>query len=304
MGFFIPKTMINKRNWVVWRKEWFRGRWNKQPYSLVDGKKGGHTSPDKWVDYETAVLALEYEVEKNYQGLGFCMLESDRLTFIDIDHCVNEDGELTELAEEVLKMFPNTYTELSPSETGLHIICKGLAPADFNNQEKGIEMYSRLRYACITGNALNFEEPADHQESINKLFAMYSNKAEAAQKPHKSILRADNMQADEVVETIIKSPQGAKFKLLHYGGWEKLGLETKVDGSPDTSRADLAYFNMVVDITGDNDELAKQVFYQSVLSERPKAQRIDYIERTIKRAKQKSKHEVVDMPERKSCIMF
>ena len=44
----------------------------------------------------------------------------------------------------------NSYTEVSPSGTGLHILCRGKLPGEAVKKPRG-EMYDRARYFTITG---------------------------------------------------------------------------------------------------------------------------------------------------------
>lgn len=278
MGYFIPAELKNKNNWLVWKRTIDKrtGKEKKTPYNLITNEIGGHTTKEKWTSYEKALFAVEFGV---FDGLGFALSEQDNLTFIDIDNCISEYGELSELAEEVLEMFKETYIEISQSERGLHIICKGSIPAGFNNQEKGLEMYSNGRYIAITGNAWNMAEPKELQEALTLLHNKYSkgSHTEAAQKPQNCVLSDFNGTAEEVVEIILKSRQGVKFKALHEGKWQELYKSQ--------SEADQAYINILNYFAKGNEDIIKSVFYSSKLADREKASRADYIDRTIKAAK-------------------
>lgn len=276
MGYFIPAELKNKNNWLVWKRTTDNktGKEKKTPYNLITNEMGGHTTKEKWTSYEKALFAVEFG---GFDGLGFALSDQDNLTFIDIDNCISEYGELSELAEEVLEMFKETYIEISQSEKGLHIICKGTIPAGFNNQEKGLEMYSEGRYVAITGNVWNMAEPKDLQESLTLLYSKYNNKKESPQKPQNCVLSDFDGTAEEVLEIIFKSRQGAKFKALHEGKWQELYKSQ--------SEADQAYINILNHFAKGNEDIIKSVFYSSKLADREKALRADYIDRTIKAAK-------------------
>ena len=272
MGYYVPNTLKQYNQWVVWDE-------SKTPFSPITRDKARVNDPATWASYEQAIDFLQYGGE--FKGVGFVFTNNDDLVFIDLDHCINDDGEISETAEDVLKLFPDTYTEVSQSETGLHIVCRGNIKRSFRNDAAGVEVYNAGRYMAFTGNALQPCEPRLKHEELEELCRLYDKKygqPEAPQKPHKSILKADNMQVDKVVETIIKSRQGAKFAALHAGQWQSLGYESQ-------SEADQAYINIVNHFTGGDDAVTKAVFEQSELSKRKKAQRPDYIERTIAEAK-------------------
>ena len=277
MGFFVPETMKKMNNWLLQR--------GKVPYSPITRQKTSPASPEGWASYEEAATVLQYG---DFDGLGFGLLASDRLTFVDLDHCIDEDGVLSDLAEEVLAMFPDTYTEVSQSETGLHIICRGTVPQAVKRPE--IEMYSCGRYMAFTGNAWTAAEPAEHQKEIDLLFSRYGKKPEAETKPNKAApattpkkpqnahRATETATVGEIIDCILKSRQGAKFARLHAGQWEGGNYKSQ-------SEAEMAYFAIVNYFTGGNDDLTAAVFAASKLSERKKGQRADYIQRTISKAK-------------------
>ncbi len=68
---------------------------------------------------------------------------------IDIDHCI-KDGVYSDLAKDVIALF-QSYTEISPSGTGVHIICKGqLISSGKKNSQLGLEVYDTGRYFTVT----------------------------------------------------------------------------------------------------------------------------------------------------------
>lgn len=73
---------------------------------------------------------------------------------IDVDNCVDEDGNIKEWARELVEK-ANSYTEISPSGNGLHIIVKGSLPdGSIKNEEAEIEAYEKDRFFTITGRVL------------------------------------------------------------------------------------------------------------------------------------------------------
>ena len=63
----------------------------------------------------------------NFDGLGFEFgnfhAETLRVSGIDLDHVVREDGTLESFAAKIVKLM-KSYTEYSPSGRGIHILCK------------------------------------------------------------------------------------------------------------------------------------------------------------------------------------
>lgn len=82
------------------------------------------------------------------RGVGF-VLNGDGICAIDLDHCVNPDGSLEPFARRILERCPQTYVEVSPSGSGLHIF--GLGTVGVGRRMDGVEVYDRGRYMTVTG---------------------------------------------------------------------------------------------------------------------------------------------------------
>ena len=93
---------------------------------------------------------LEAYENGEYAGLGFVFSSADPFTGIDMDDCVDADGEIAQWALEIARYF-ESYTEISATGTGLHIIVRGEIP----NRRKGdVEVYSSKRFFTVTGHAV------------------------------------------------------------------------------------------------------------------------------------------------------
>lgn len=261
----MPETLKNINNWVLYKLP------SKKPYRASNGRLASPTNKAHWCEYSEAVNVYS---NSDYDGIGFVFSDDNDLTFIDLDHCIDDNGEYSELAEEVLKMFKNSYIELSQSETGIHIICKGSLSRAVKTKE--IEMYSTARYVAFTGNAINAVEPQNEQEHINILFNRY-----ATPEAHlEAVLKGDislDKSIEEIIATIEISKQSKKFNKLYYEGDYK--------GYLSQSEADLALMNILNYYCKGDEQAMRLIWLNSKLSERQKGIREDYIERTIKKAK-------------------
>ncbi|NBV32140.1 MAG: hypothetical protein EBR93_06375, partial [Bacteroidetes bacterium] len=116
------KPMKQLKSWVGWVG-------NKQPISVRTGLPTGWLFPSAHVGFEDALTYSQNNTK--CKGIGFCFTDPDstRLVFIDLDDCINEDGSLSELASEVIKL-SDSYIEVSPSGGGLHIFGYGKLPGD------------------------------------------------------------------------------------------------------------------------------------------------------------------------------
>ena len=264
MGFFIPDTMKNYNNWVVWRE--------KIPYNPKTGYRTDPTKP--CCSYDEAITRYKYSEE--YTGIGFVFTKECGLTFIDLDHCIDEDGNESPLAQEMQELFKDCYIEVSQSETGLHIVCIGSVPQTIKTKE--IEIYSSRRFMAMTGNAIKPQEPQRAQERLDMIFNRYKPKT-AEIKPQNATQghtygRVTDTQ--ELINAILNSRQGKKWARIHAGNY---------DGYPSPSEAAQAYINIVNYFSGGNIDLIKGLFSQSQFPEHKKKYTEEsYINRMIQNA--------------------
>lgn len=158
----IPAELRGLRQWVCWGKP---GAARKCPYNPHTGTPAKAGQPETWADFAAAAQAVR---AGRYEGVGFEFRTGGGLVGIDLDHCM-QDGKLTEWAAAWVEHF-NSYTEVSPSGTGLHILCRGKLPGEAVKRPRG-EMYDRARYFTVTGNLYGPAKPLrDAGEAIAALY--------------------------------------------------------------------------------------------------------------------------------------
>jgi putative DNA primase/helicase len=141
----IPEELRVRPQWVVWKA--LGDKPEKVPHSARTGRKASSTDLLTWGTFEEALQAYE---NGEYDGVGFVFSSADPFTGVDLDDCVDEDGEIALWAMEIVRYF-DSYTELSATGTGLHIIVRGNVP----NRRKGdLEVYSSKRFFTVTGHVL------------------------------------------------------------------------------------------------------------------------------------------------------
>jgi primase-polymerase (primpol)-like protein len=106
------------------------------------------TNPEHWSTYQAA------KASRYGQGLGF-VLNGDGIVCIDLDHCIT-DGVLSQEAQALLDSLPETYSETSPSGTGVHIwgYASMTAGKRFTRNGLSVEIYPAGRYITMTGKAI------------------------------------------------------------------------------------------------------------------------------------------------------
>lgn len=158
----IPDELKQREQFVCWRYarsgDGASHRWCKQPISPIDGKLTKITAPETWSDFGTAVNTFQRN-KSHLAGIGFVFTDDDSFVGIDLDHCRDpESGELADWASTLVNEL-GSYTEVSPSGTGVKIILKSDQQVPSRRKSSpGIEIYSSQRFFTLTGHALNGHE--------------------------------------------------------------------------------------------------------------------------------------------------
>ena len=130
-----------------WRSEERNGKPTKVPYSPLTGERASSKDSETWVSYEEAVRVCK---EHGYGGIGFVFTPEDDLCGVDLDGCLDPvSGEIEGWAQEVIEEL-DSYTEISPSGTGVHVLVRAELP-EGRNRKARFETYDRGRYFAMTG---------------------------------------------------------------------------------------------------------------------------------------------------------
>lgn len=236
------------------------------------GKAASVKNPLTWGTFEQAVDAC-----KKYKlpGIGFVFTLKDAYCGIDLDKCRNtETGETTPEAAGIVQQL-NSYTEISASGKGLHIIVKGKLP-DKRNRTGSVEMYDQGRYFIMTGNHLD-ETPGTIEDRQDELQELHRETFEPVTVSTQK--GCSQQTAEEIIHKIGMGLQRDKFNRLFTQG------DTS-EHNNDESAADLALLSIIAFHAGGDDEKMDAIFRQSALM-RDKWERADYRALTIAKAKQR-----------------
>lgn len=136
------------RQWVCWRLVPRKPKPTKVPYCPATGEFASTVDPKTWGTFQEACSA--FVQSGDYAGIGFVFTEGDPYVGVDLDNAIADDGTVSAEAQEICRSFA-TYTEISPSGRGLHLVGRTKLGA-FKGIKKGkIEVYSAGRYFTITG---------------------------------------------------------------------------------------------------------------------------------------------------------
>ncbi len=277
----VPMTLRKRPQWVCWRYEQREGKPTKVPVSTTTGTRASSTDPSTWGTFESAVAALDRD--GGLAGVGYVFAKDDPFTGIDLDGCMGADGALAAGAAQIISDFAS-YTEVSPSGTGVKIICIADKPASSGCRSKAIggfretEVYSAERYFAITGSRLEGapSEVRPAQEALDRLCArLWPAKAkDAAARPAPTGTAFEGGD-EELLRRAFAARNGEKTRRLFDG-------DTSMHGDDD-SAADLALCTTLAFWCGGDDGRIDRLFRRSGLY-REKWDREDYRQRTIRRA--------------------
>jgi putative DNA primase/helicase len=142
----IPTELKRRPQWVVWKLEERDGKPTKVPYTPRTGQRASSTDLLTWSTFEGVYSTYS---SGRYDGIGFMFCSGDPYTGVDLDDCRDpETGEIERWAAEIIESL-DSYTELSPSGTGVHIFVKGRTIKARKNSS--IEVYSTARVFTVTG---------------------------------------------------------------------------------------------------------------------------------------------------------
>ena len=142
--------------WVLW--QWIKrvDKWTKPPFTPF-GTKAESDNPKTWADYLTIIETLR-QSNGTFDGIGFMLCGTD-LAAIDLDHCLDQNGNPDAWAQAWIEMANGAYIERTPSGEGLRII--GIDPGkklqrrwtiEGAREDAAIEIYRNCnRYITITG---------------------------------------------------------------------------------------------------------------------------------------------------------
>ena len=243
MFYNIPEELRLLPNWVLWRLVPQEGKKpTKIPY-CINGYKADTTDLSTWRTFDQCFSVFQ---NGNYDGLGFVFTNTE-YSGIDLDDCSFLPKDKT--TGEVL-LNPNyqndlnrqikvstefdSYSEVSPSGKGLHIIVKGKVPDGKNNRAKFIEVYPSGRFFTMTGNVHNNKPIKEYQELLLSLWTEIGGVLNSS--PISIIDSVESIPDTEILD-LARKHNAAAFEPLEAGAWQGL--------YPSQSEADQAYLNII-----------------------------------------------------------
>lgn len=271
----IPHEMRAYKSWVLWRLE-FRPPMAKPTKPLYIAAPGGHKAnvmdATTWRTFDEALAApltctgavdpSRPISETGFSGIGFVFSQADPYSGIDLDD-THGDQEAYDRQQAIFRD-ANSYTELSPSGQGVHIIVKGTVPT--GKRRACIEVYSEGRYFTMTGNAIHNVEIADRQPLLDILYRELGG-----DKPDYLVqeLTEEAITDEALKELAAGAVNGELFSKLWSGDWQNTYHSQ--------SEADIALYNIIAFYSKHRLQ-SRRIFRQSALGQRDKASRDKYLD--------------------------
>lgn len=167
----IPLALTKFNQWVYWKAvEKVKGEKPAKIPFMVDGKAAKVNDPSTWCNWRQIELNPPDKI--GMTGIGFVLTGNDPYVMIDLDCCVIK-GNPNEYALKVIEYF-DSYTEISPSGSGIRIIIEGSLKKALKKPE--IEIYSELRYMALTGQRCGekFRGIEKRQNLLDKVIAKHA----------------------------------------------------------------------------------------------------------------------------------
>lgn len=245
----IPAELKDRRQWVCWKlvnRTNAKGitKATKQPINAITGRSASATDPATWATFADA-LAYWKQNRQAVSGVGFVFSGDDPYTGIDLDKVRDPaTGALDPEAHGIITRFAS-YTEASISGTGVHIITRATMPAA-GNRRGCIETYDRARFFVMSGHVL---AEATTIEDRQVTYSAWHREVFAESTPEPTEVRAvaappATISDDDLRRRCLGNPRFGR-------------LESGDDGDydDDTSRADLAFCNILVRNGADREQV-------------------------------------------------
>lgn len=244
----IPLELKKVPRWVCWRAD-------RKPDGRIDKLPLDKHNPNRKVNSLSNCESWDDVAVKAFRvpglGLGFYP-DSDHtgLVGIDLDHVF--DGPIVKLQALEICEALDSYTEYSPSGTGLHIwIRSKVSPANRNG--KVLEVKSKGNsYLTVTGNVYGKRKPIQERtKALQEILDKYFPKETPQERRDRIFLSVDD---DVILRKLWAVPERVRLwegDLSAYGG--------------DHSRADLALCNYIYLFSNDDLSAVDRLFRRSGL---------------------------------------
>lgn len=252
----LPARLISCPQWLCWREQDRDGKTTKVPIDPTSGSYASATDPSTWADFQTA---RTYVKTGNAVGLGFVFTNDDPFVGIDLDDCRVPETETTLGWAETIVETLDSYTEISPSGTGYHVILEGELPGD-RNRKGDVELYETARFFTVTGDHVEGTPPGirERQEALETVHADHvAREATTDDRADQSAAGSSvDIEDEQLLSKARNAKNGEKFSRLWRGN---------ISGYESQSEADMALCSLLAFWTGGDADRIDRLFRDSGL---------------------------------------
>ena len=220
----VPEQMKRSPDWLTWRMQPRDGRIAKKP-NICNETPG---QKKEWDDRqlltfkeaiaendkspqtgeglpEDTIQRMENTLKKTIaaDGIGFAFRTFNDIAGIDLDHALDESGNISPTAKAILNAARGCYVEISLSGSGFHIygICdktkmlETYGKSSFQNKEKGIEVYFKSHYFVVTGKRF-MSGWGSIENAVNTCYNLINdiNETDKTKEPHEQSVATNQEQ--------------------------------------------------------------------------------------------------------------
>src|SRR5215211_438648 len=157
----IPAELRERDQWLLWRYVERDGKHTKVPFcAATPWREASSTDPATWSTFERASEKLG---EPGVEGLGYVFSGDDPFAGIDLDGCLDDNGEIEEWAAEIVEQL-DSYTERTPGGRGLHVIVRGELRGS-RRRRGSFEAYDRARFFTVSGERVGQRETVEERHA-------------------------------------------------------------------------------------------------------------------------------------------
>jgi len=202
----VPEELQNTPQWVSFQigPNPEGGKPKKAP---INPKTGNHAKSNNLKTWSLFEKAIEFTLKEKLNGIGFVFTKNDPFFGIDIDNCVFRGVDNNKAIEAM--HYLKTYTEISPSGEGIHII--GIDKSGGGENFKyPFELYWNKQYFTFTGKVYpGYDKMRDCQNELkqflNEIFGKIPNQKKVERKQTKSksvhirVGEGNSLTIDEII---------------------------------------------------------------------------------------------------------
>jgi len=250
----VPIELKQLPSWLTWKLTFVDSRenpWTKVPWCGDPDVTGQARSndPASWCSFDAARQSY---LAKDFDGVGFVIIGD--LIGLDLDKCRDPETGFIEFWAALIIDRINSYTEISPSGTGVRIFCRGKKNTT-RCRVGGFEVYDHTspRFMTVSGAHLEGTPQGvkDRQPQLDEVcLAMFP--PEAIKSPVDRAGGDYSPEVAEVLEVVRRAANAEKALTLWERTWENQGLYNS-----DESRADAALSHHFAPYVPDVEHLDK-----------------------------------------------